>query len=114
MSKPTKPIEKRAPLPKAASGVARNDILDSALKIFARDTFEGASLQEIAQLAKIGQPLVHYHFGSKDSLWRAAIEYALEDLKKFYEVVAVTTVDLEPIDTIRVLCRAFLQFSSRC
>jgi len=121
MTKPTKSVERLPALPKtasgvakAASGVARNDILGAALKIFARDTFEGASLQEIARIANIGQPLVHYHFGSKDSLWRAAIEYALGDLKRFYEVVAVTTVDLEPIDTIRVLCRAFLQFSSRC
>jgi len=121
MTKPTKSVERRPALPKtasgvakAASGVARNDILGAALKIFARDTFEGASLQEIARIANIGQPLVHYHFGSKDNLWRAAIEYALGDLKRFYEVVAVTTVDLEPIDTIRVLCRAFLQFSSRC
>jgi TetR/AcrR family transcriptional regulator len=124
MTKPTKLPDRRAVSPKAvspktvspktASGASRNDILDAALKVFARDTFEGASLQEIAQIANIGQPLVHYHFGGKDNLWRAAIEYALGDLKKFYEAVAITTVDLEPIDTIRVLCRAFLQFSSRC
>jgi AcrR family transcriptional regulator len=113
MTRPKKLPDKRAAAPKGASGAARSDILAAALKAFARDTFEGASLQEIAKVANIGQPLVHYHFGSKEGLWRAAVEYALGDLKKFYEVVAVTTVDLEPIDILRVLCRAFLQFSSR-
>jgi TetR/AcrR family transcriptional regulator len=114
MKKPKKAPDRHAVSPKTAPGAARDAILKAALKIFARDTFEGAALQEIAQIANIGQPLVHYHFGSKDSLWRATVEYALGDLKKFYEAVAVTTVDLEPIDTIRVLCRAFQQFSARC
>jgi len=101
-------VETRAP------GAARDDILRAALRLFARDTFDGASVQEIAKAAGVGQPLVYYHFGSKDELWRAAVEFALLDLQKFYGVVAVTTVDLEPIDMLKVLCRAVIQFSSRC
>lgn len=96
-----------------ANGDSKNDILEAALKVFAHHSFEGASLQEIAQLAGIGQPLLHYHFGSKENLWKAAVDYALNDLKSFYETVAITTVDLEPIDIIRVLCRSFLNFSAR-
>lgn len=100
--------------PLKSGGDAKNDILEAALRVFARHSFEGASLQEIAQLASIGQPLVHYHFGSKENLWKAAVDYALSDLKSFYQTVAVTTVDLEPIDVIRVLCRSFLNFSAHC
>lgn len=99
--------------PKTVSGAARNDILDAALKVFARDSFEGASLLEIAKLAHIGQPLIHYHFGSKEKLWRAAIDYALTDLERFYRELIVTTIDLEPIDNLKVLCRAFIQFAAR-
>lgn len=114
-------VTSRASRPKRAAktpsvkvgGDAKNDILEAALRVFARYSFEGASLQEIAQLASIGQPLVHYHFGSKENLWKAAVDYALSDLKSFYQTVAVTTVDLEPIDVIRVLCRSFLNFSAR-
>lgn len=105
---------RRAAPAKSPNGHSRNEILEAALKVFARHSFEGASLQEIADLASIGQPLVHYHFGSKENLWKAAVDYALTDLRNFYESIAVTTVDLEPVDVIRVLCRSFLNFSARC
>jgi TetR/AcrR family transcriptional regulator len=98
---------------KSTGGATRDEILGAALKVFARDTFEGASLLDIAQQAGVGQPLIHYHFGSKDNLWRATVDYALADLAKFYQGVVATTVDLEPIDTLKVMCRAFVQFAAR-
>ena len=100
-------------LPRNTSRDPKNEILKAALKVFAKHSFEGASLQEIADLAKIGQPLLHYHFGSKESLWKAAVDYALDEMKRFFETVEITTVDLEPIDVVRVLCRSFITFSSR-
>lgn len=112
--KPAKPAKAtEAASARAVPSAVRADILNAALSVFAKHAFEGASLQEIATLAGVGQPLVHYHFGSKDSLWRATVDHALGDLRKFYETVAVTTLDLEPIDVLKVLCRAFVQFSSR-
>ena len=111
----------KAPAPKvtktrrAAAGSSagsRNDVLDAALKLFAKHSFEGASLQEIANNANIGQPLVHYHFGSKENLWRAAVEYALADYKRFAGLLNKTTIDLEPIDALRVFLRGFIEFSS--
>jgi len=102
----------KAPVNKP-NGDSKNEILEAALKVFAQHSYEGASLQEIAQRAGIGQPLLHYHFGSKENLWKATVDFALNDLKSFYETVAITTVDLEPIDIIRVLCRSFLNFSAR-
>lgn len=104
----------RSATSKAGPGVARNDILRAALKVFARASFEGASLQLIASQAGIAQPLLHYHFGSKEKLWKATVDFALADLRAFYESVSTTTVDLQPVDILRVLCRAFLKFSSEC
>ncbi|PZQ24608.1 MAG: hypothetical protein DI569_00015 [Sphingopyxis macrogoltabida] len=115
-SLPKASARKRAPrkatAPRNLSSNARTAILAAALKIFARDTFDGASLQEIARRANVGQPLVHYHFGSKEELWKATVDYALSDLKDFFQSVSLTTVDLQPVDTIRVLCRAFLRFAA--
>lgn len=113
MAKPQ--VSKVTKTRRAATGstaVARNDVLNAALKIFARDTFDGASLQEIANNANIGQPLVHYHFGSKDNLWRATAEYALADYTRFFNILNKTTIDLAPIDALRVFLRGFLEFSS--
>jgi TetR/AcrR family transcriptional regulator len=118
MAETTKRATKPKRLPKAPTSKpgsdSKNEILEAALRVFAQHSFEGAALQEIAQKASIGQPLVHYHFGSKENLWKAAVDYALNDLKSFYQTVVVTTVDLEPIDVIRVLCRSFLNFSAQC
>ncbi|WP_109808464.1 TetR/AcrR family transcriptional regulator [Sphingosinithalassobacter portus] len=106
-----KPTKTRRAAP-GSSANARNDLLDAALKLFAQNGFDGASLQEIANSASIGQPLVHYHFGSKDNLWRAAVEYALDDYKRFFGLLNRTIVDLRPIDALRVFMRGFLEFSA--
>lgn len=111
----TPQVSKSSKTRRAATGstaAARNDVLNAALKIFSRDTFEGASLQEIANCANIGQPLVHYHFGSKENLWRATVEYTLADYTRFFGILHKTTVDLAPVDALRVFLRGFLEFSS--
>lgn len=117
--------EKAAPAPRrgrprkepaaerAVTGAAREQILAAALTVFSKHAYEGTSLQEIAQIANVGQPLLHYHFGNKENLWRAAVDYALHDLKIVYDTVSATTVDLEPLDVLRVLCRSFLSFNAR-
>lgn len=119
MATSTTSPRKKAAVPRvlparSSPSIARDEILKAALKVFARDSFEGASLQTIARQAGITQPLLHYHFGSKENLWKAAADFALADLKTFYQTVSSTTVDLQPVDALRVLCRAFLKFSSEC
>ena len=55
-------------------------IRQAALKAFARGGFQGTSIVEIAQLAGVAKPLVHYHYASKDVLWEAAVSGAVADL----------------------------------
>ena len=55
-------------------------IRQAALKAFARGGFQGASIVDIAQLAGVAKPLVHYHYASKDVLWEAAVSGAMADL----------------------------------
>ncbi|RYE57225.1 MAG: TetR/AcrR family transcriptional regulator, partial [Rhizobiaceae bacterium] len=76
-----KQVKSKASAPARAMSVnAKSAILDAALKAFARDGFDGASLPKIAEMAQIAHPLIHYHFGSKDNLWRETVDYALGDL----------------------------------
>ncbi len=53
-------------------------ILAAALSVFAERGFEGASTHEIADKAGVNQPLILYHFGSKELLWLAAAENILD------------------------------------
>ena len=97
----------------SGSGPTPNAILDAALRIFARDGFDGASIPAIAKAASIGHPLVHYHFGSKDNLWRAAVDYAFGDLSRSMAVLEEAAGGLEPVEALKMLCRGFAQFTAR-
>lgn len=93
---------------------SREAILAAALKAFARDGFDGASLPKIAEMAQVGHPLIHYHFGSKDNLWRETMEFALGDLSREASAIRAASRGLSPLDRLRVLLQAFTHFAARC
>src|SRR5260370_35338045 len=62
----------------------RERILSIALQVFAERGFEGATTVEIARRAQVSQPLVHYHFDSKEELWRAAVDHGFAPLRAVY------------------------------
>jgi TetR/AcrR family transcriptional regulator len=88
----------------------RSELLSAAVHVFARRGYDGASLQEIADIAGVRQPLIHYHFGSKESLWQASVDFVFSKLDSAFQTISRAAYDLEPIDQIRVLVRVLLQF----
>jgi len=48
----------------------RNKIIAAAKKLFVKQGFNGTSLRQIAEKAKVTQSLLHHHFGSKAALWQ--------------------------------------------
>ncbi|MFH1213091.1 MAG: TetR/AcrR family transcriptional regulator [Candidatus Neomarinimicrobiota bacterium] len=55
-------------------------ILDAARKIFIEKGFDGARMQEIADIAGINKALLHYYYRSKDQLFEAVFR---ESFAKF-------------------------------
>lgn len=53
-------------------------ILDAAESLFSVRGFYGVSLRDIAMMAEVPMALTHYHFGTKDDLFRAVIERRAE------------------------------------
>jgi TetR/AcrR family transcriptional regulator len=94
-------------------GGSKSAILEAALQIFARDGFDGASLPQIARAANVGHPLIHYHFASKDNLWRQTVEYAFGGLLAEASTIEAASRGLSPSDRLRVLIRAFSLFAAR-
>ncbi len=70
-------------MPRAARAKAPSDtperILAAALDTFSQKGFEGAKTRDIAARAGVTLGLVQYHFGTKDELWKAAVERAFAD-----------------------------------
>jgi AcrR family transcriptional regulator len=83
------------------------------LEIFARDGFDGASLPKIAEAAKVGHPLIHYHFGSKQHLWRETVTASIGGLVAEAGAVEIASRGLDPLEQLRVLIRAFTHFAAR-
>lgn len=58
----------------------RKLVLDAAERLFAASGFDGVSLRDIAQSADISLPLINFHFGGKEDLFRTVLSRRVEDL----------------------------------
>jgi len=73
-------------MPARASSKAEEDpstrehIVQTALECFALHGFEGASTRSIATAAGVNQGLIPYYFGTKQTLWREAVDQAFAEL----------------------------------
>ncbi|WP_448949822.1 TetR/AcrR family transcriptional regulator [Labrys neptuniae] len=61
--------------------VRRNNLLDAASRIFARQGYEAASVDDIAFEAGIGKATIYRYFSSKEALFEAVFAQALDDLE---------------------------------
>ncbi|MGJ8563558.1 MAG: TetR/AcrR family transcriptional regulator [Alphaproteobacteria bacterium] len=98
---------------KRDSSELKNDILQSAVKAFAQSGYDGASLMNIAANAGTRHPLLLYHFGSKEELWRTTMSHIFDELKTEYAAVTELSRDLSALDQLKLFIRAFVQFSAR-
>jgi AcrR family transcriptional regulator len=86
---------------------ARPKLLEAAISEFAENGFEGTSTASIARRAKVPQPLVHHHFGSKEELFRTVLDALFDEFR-----AAVLEKDGSPGDPFTIL-RRFVLFTAR-
>jgi AcrR family transcriptional regulator len=60
--------------PRALAGECEQRILDAAATVFLERGFEGASVDEIAAVARAGKPTIYARFAGKEALFAAVIE----------------------------------------
>jgi AcrR family transcriptional regulator len=65
----------------------RERILAVAIRAFSELGYEGTTTAGIARAAGVTQPLVHHHFGSKEGLWRAAMDRLFANVPRFHLAV---------------------------
>lgn len=84
----------------------RERILAAAIKAFSEVGYEGASTAGIARAAGVAQPLVHHHFGSKEGLWRAAIDVVFANIP----ALPTPSEDMSLRDSLLATTEVFVQF----
>ena len=88
-------------------------LLEAAKKVLRQNGHSGLSTRDVAAAAGVPLSQIHYHFGSKDNLWRAAVDYAFGDLAQSLSVLDQASTGLEPVDALKLLCRGFAHFTAR-
>src|SRR3974390_2052152 len=101
---------RRATRPSADA--TRDRILDVALDLFSELSYDGATTREISSRAGVTQPLLNYHFSSKDELWRAAVERLFEALDTSMSDRAQGLRGVDELTMARPLVREFVTFSA--
>jgi AcrR family transcriptional regulator len=89
--KPTR----RSPRRRVARADREAQLIEIALRRFARDGYHGVSVDDIAGEAGVTKPIVYTYFGSKEGLFIAAAEHAAERLRAALEASAARHVDAE-------------------
>jgi len=97
---------------KAPTGTARQRILLIASTKFAQHGFEAVSTGEIARAADMSQAIIHYHFGTKEELWRESITFMMADLDQRFPLHMSELRDLDPLMRLKVMIRRFIALSA--
>src|SRR5579859_1907456 len=93
------------------AGPVQERILEAALEAFAQRGYDGVSVRELNRQIGASHNLVYHYFGSKDALWRAAIDFGLSRANDTWRLE-----DLGPLtdlEKMKVGLRRFLEVVAR-
>ena len=88
----------------------RERILDAAHKAFAELGFDGASTRAISKAAGVNQGLIPYYFGTKDALWREAVDRAFAQLGEGIGDLGDDTLAASQRERLAILLRRYVRF----
>lgn len=106
------PTRTRTPRRQPRAADTRLRIIEAALRQFGAQGFEGAMTRDIARAAGVQQPLINYHFGSKEGLWRAAVTHVFAQLRASLAATLPGVATLAPRDAFAVVLRHFVHFTA--
>jgi len=104
------PATARATRPSADA--TRERIVIAALDLFSELSFDGATTREIAARAGVTQPLLNYHFSSKDDLWSAAVDRIFAELNEALTARAQGLRGVDELTMAKLMIREFVYFSA--
>lgn len=83
-------------------------LIQAAVTLFAQHGFDAVSTGAIAKAAGLTQSMVHYHFGTKDKLWKAAIEHIMHVRGARFSLNMEDLRDVDPLSRLKIMVRRFV------
>jgi len=87
-------------------------IIEAALQAFGEQGYDGAMTRDIARGAGVQQPLINYHFGSKEGLWRAAVAHLFTLLSARVAETLPRVQSLDAREAFALVLRRFVHFNA--
>ena len=107
----SQPAAKTRGRPKAADALPGDDILAVALRTFATHGYEGVSLRTINRELGASHNLIYQRFGTKEELWKAAVDYGFGGLVDYARSGFDPTI-ADPLEQLRLAVRRFVLYSA--
>jgi AcrR family transcriptional regulator len=89
----------------------REEILDAAVKLFARYGFTETDTQVLADKLQVGKGTLYRYFSSKEELFLAAVDRVMRQMRQTVDAVIADVED--PLQRIALAIRTFLTFVSQ-
>lgn len=87
----------------------RQQILEAALDLFSEQGLKGATSKDIAERAEVTHGLIYFYFTSKEELFKAAFDYALDRALVRLDVAALAQSEDSPEEALTCLMMRFLE-----
>jgi TetR/AcrR family transcriptional regulator len=97
--------------PKASDSVPIEEILDKALSMFATVGYDGMSMRTLNRELGVSHNLIHQRFGTKEELWRAAVDYGFGRLVRQMQGLFDPTIS-DPLEQLRLAVHRFVVYSA--
>ncbi|TMK18122.1 MAG: TetR/AcrR family transcriptional regulator [Actinobacteria bacterium] len=86
----------------------RAQLVEVGRRVFAERGFEAASVEEIAERAKVSKPIVYEHFGGKEGLYAVVVD---REMERVVALVADAIADGTPRERLEQAALAFLTYA---
>jgi AcrR family transcriptional regulator len=114
----TTPVPAKSALRRAAPSVApvpempAERLLDAAVSLFAQHGFDAVSTGAVATAAGLTQSMVHYHFGTKEKLWKAAVEHLMHARGNMFSLNMEDLRDVDDLARLKIMLRRFISVNA--
>lgn len=105
--------QRKAGRPKKNKDLNTNNILRIALKNFAKKGYGGVTISKIAKETGVADSLLHYHFKSKDGLWKKSMQLIGKEIHSELNDLFRLIDDLDGLEKLRLYNKKIVHVSAK-